>query len=179
MIELSRSFVVDDVIGRTLEGTAVTYHRTYRVSDDGGRTFYREGWQPGSFTQSITASRNTFEMRHRHGDQRLGIVSFEDDETQLAFRATLDDTEEANQALVDYEAGLMRGVSLQFRPRKQDRGADGVLWRNRADIRELSLTNVGQYDDAKVSALRASSTLQEINQLLLEGDRLLAYCRTV
>lgn len=179
MIELTRSFTVDDVVGRTLEGTAVTYNRTYRVSDDGGRTFYREGWQPGSFAQSIVASRNTFELRHRHSPDRLGIVSFEDTHDLLAFRATLDDTEEGEQALENYESGMVRGVSLGFRPRKQDRGADGVLWRNRADIRELSLTPVGQYEDAKVLAVRDTSTLQAISKLLLEGERVLAYCQTV
>lgn len=180
MIELRRAMVVEDVVGRTLEGVALTYGRTYRVSDDGGRTFYREGWRAGAVTASLAAMRNVFEFRRQHADERLGVVSFDDGETVLTFRATLDESEDGDAALADVESGKMRSVSLAFRPRRHEPPDDnGVLWRQRCDIRELSLTPIAQYNDAQVLAMRESSTLQEIQRLRLAGQRLLEYSRTV
>jgi len=152
MRELERALTVEDVVGRTLEGTAVTYGRPYRVSDDGGATYYREQWEAGAFAASITASRNTFEFRRSHADERLG----------------------------QYHRGTLRGVSLRFRPRRHAPPDErGVLVRLRADIRELSLTNSGQYGDAKVLVARNAATLQTIERMLVDGQRVLDYSRLV
>lgn len=180
MRELERALTVEDVVGRTLEGTAVTYGRPYRVSDDGGATYYREQWEAGAFAASITASRNTFEFRRSHADERLGIVSFTDEESRLAFTATVDDSDEGEQALEQYHRGTLRGVSLRFRPRRHAPPDErGVLVRLRADIRELSLTNSGQYGDAKVLVARNAATLQTIERMLVDGQRVLDYSRLV
>lgn len=180
MRELDRALTVEDIVGRVLEGTAVTYGKPYRVSDDGGATYYREEWEPGAFTSSIVASRNFFELRRSHADERLGIVSFADEDERLSFTATLDDSDEGEAALEEYATGRLRGVSLRFRPRRHAPPDErGVLVRLRADIRELSLTNSGQYTDAKVLAARDGSALQAIERMLIDGERVLAYSRLV
>jgi len=178
MIELHRAVVVDDVIGRTLEGRAVTYGVTYRVSDDHGATYYREGWSIGAFTANINACRNTYELRRRHADHRLGMVTFDDSESHLAFRATIDETEDGDEALAEVETGDLRSVSLGFRPRRHaPADSNGVIWRQKADIRELSLTPVGQYEDAKVLAVRDATgeTLAHIRKILVASASVLEY----
>jgi len=179
MLELHRAVEVSEVVGRTLEGAALSYGRTYKVSDDGGKTHYLEGWVVGAFAETIKHCRNVFELRNAHRDDRLGTVSFEDGSGALAFRATLDETDIGEAALDAYKQGRMTSVSLGFRPRRQDRTASGVIWRNQADIRELSLASQGQYEDARVLAHRESSTLMQVRATLLTAEKLLAYAHTV
>ncbi len=154
MLELRRDLSVDDVEGRTLAGRALTYRRSYSVSDDNGRSFYTEAWAPGALAASIEACRNSFELRALHRDVRVGLVTFEDSHTDLRFRATVDGSDEGDQLLADVEALGMPQVSLGFRPRGERRDRSGVLWRLRAMVRELSVTDKAQYPDARVLALR-------------------------
>src|SRR6185369_6346928 len=155
MLELHRSYDLTDVDGRTVFGSALTYDRPYRVTDD-GRNYYREGWRAGAVRTSLEACRNTFELRAWHTDTRIGLVHFEDGATGLTFRAPLDESDAGEAALADVLAGSFPAVSLGFRPRQQQRDAKQVLWRTKADIRELSLAPRGQYADALVTAVRAS-----------------------
>lgn len=174
MMELERALEVEDVVGRTLEGRAVTYGRTYRVSDDGGRTYYREAWQPGAFANSIRACRNLFELRRRHHDERLGSVSFNDSRRELQFRAYIDENEEGDDAIERIEAGDWRGVSLRFRPRRAEQpDGSGVIRRTQADIRELSIAATGQYEDAQVLAMRESPALTVIRAKLIANETIL------
>jgi phage head maturation protease len=170
-------------------GRALTYRRSYRVSDDGGRTWYPEAWQPGSLAQSIEACRNQFELRALHRDVRVGLVTFEDGPSDLRFRATIDGSEDGDALLEDAQAAGMPGVSLGFRPRGERRdAATGVLWRLRALVRELSVTDRAQYPDAQVLTVRADADpalavptaaqmarLKALEAVLRRGDALVAY----
>lgn len=157
MLELRRDLSVEDVEGRTLVGRALSYDRPYRVSDDGGQNYYDEGWRAGAVAQSMAAARNVFELRALHRDVRVGLVSFEDSTSDLRFRATIDGSEDGDALLAEVEANGLPGVSLGFRPRSQ-RPEHGVLWRLRAVVRELSVTDAAQYPDASVFALRGLHT---------------------
>jgi len=136
-------------------------------------SYYREGWRPGALTRSITACRNTFELRTVHLDQRVGLVSFHDESGALAFRAPLDESEQGDLALAALEAGELPQVSVGFRPRTAQRDSQQVLWRTRADIRELSLTPQGQYADALVGAVRSAPTLERVQRTLDRSAALL------
>ncbi len=173
MLELQRSMQLTDVDGRTVYGVALSYNRPYRVSDDHGLNYYREGWRPGALARSIQACHNLFELRTVHLDQRVGLVSFTDEAGQLSFRAPLDSSETGDLALAALEAGELPQVSVGFRPRTAQRDAQQVLWRTRADIRELSLTPQGQYTDALVGAVRSAPTLERVQRTLDRSAALL------
>jgi phage head maturation protease len=143
--------------GRVVEGVALTYDRAYRVSDDGGRTFYHEGWRPGAFTDGLRATGNVHELRLGHEDVRAGRVAFADSARSMAFAATLDEGPLGDAALEHIDAGHVRAVSLRFESDRQVT-RDGIVWRLRARPRELSLVldnQRGQYDDALITARRA------------------------
>lgn len=144
------------VIGRTLEGVALTWDREYRVSDDNGRSYYLEGFRRGVFARGIVARRNTFECRIDHADQRAGTVQFAETARGLDFAATIDNDDFGTAVLEHVERGELSRVSLRYSSRHQDR-ARGVVWRRDVTPRELSVV-VGaqaQYDDAVIEARRA------------------------
>lgn len=147
-----------DVVGRTIEGMALRWNRTYRVSDDNGATFYLEGWRPGAFERGIKATGNFHEVRVDHRDVRVGRTSFAESVEGLAFTATADDTPGGDAALEYARAGRFTGVSLTYASDQQTRDDRGVVWRTRGVPRELSLIDRGrpQYgDDATIIAVRS------------------------
>lgn len=173
---LTRTLNVLDVDGRTFVGRAVTYDKPYRVTDDGGRSFYEEGMRQGALTRTIHRNHNTFEFRDTHRDVRLGIVRFNDDRAEYAaFEATLDDTDAGDMALRAFDSGVS-GVSLGYRP-VADHTADGVVWRTEVAVRELSFadTNSAQYDDARVLARRAVEDDPDYAELLAQAGRWATY----
>jgi phage head maturation protease len=140
-----------------IEGTALTYDRAYRVSDDGGRSYYHEGWRPGAFAEGIRATANQHELRLGHDDVRVGRVAFADGTRALSFAATVEAGPLGDAALEHIDRGDMVAVSLRFESDRQTT-VDGVVWRLRARPRELSLVldgQRGQYDDALITARRA------------------------
>ena len=183
MLQLQRDLTVTDIEGRTLLGRALSYNRAYTVSDDGGRTWYQEGWRPGSLARSLNGCRNAFELREGHGHAyRIGLVSFDDSESELRFRAAIDDSEHGNLALERVEAGNLSTVSVGFHPERQELRnlATDPIWRTRASIRELSLARQGQYPDAKVLAVReARNRAAVIEDLLAMGAGLLSKCSDI
>jgi phage head maturation protease len=145
-----------ETVGRVIEGTALTYDRAYRVSDDGGRTFYHEGWRPGAFVEGLRATGNVHELRLGHDDVRAGRVAFADTARALTFAATVDEGPLGDAALEHVDRGDVTAVSLRFESDRQT-NLDGVVWRLRARPRELSLVldgQRGQYDDAVISGRR-------------------------
>lgn len=148
--------VAVEATGRVIEGVALTYDRAYRVTDNGGRTHYHEGWRAGAFTEGLRATGNIHELRLDHQDVRAGRVAFADSPRALAFAATVDDGPLGDAALEHVDRGQVRTVSLRFVSDRQTT-RDGVVWRLRAVPRELSLVvdREAQYDDAVVTARRA------------------------
>jgi phage head maturation protease len=148
--------VAVEATGRVVEGVTLTYDRAYRVSDDGGRSFYHEGWRAGAFTEGL-AVRPRVELRLGHEDVRVGEVGFADGARVLRFAATVEPGPLGDAALEHVDRGDVTAVSLRFESDRQ-RTVDGVVWRTRARPRELSLVldgQRGQYDDALITARRA------------------------
>lgn len=147
-----------EVMGRTIEGLALRWNRAYRVSDDQGATYYAEGWRSRAFETDLAKSRNIFELRVDHRDQRLGLTSFHESEDGLVFVAALDDTPAGEVALEKARADRFRGVSLRYGSDKQLPMKDGIVWRTRGVVRELSLIETirPQYEDAGIVAMRAT-----------------------
>lgn len=161
MKEFSRALPAHvEVLGRTIEGLALSWNRPYRVSDDGGKNFYTEGWRPGAFRRGLEATGNTHELRVDHQDIRVGRVEFSEAEAGLVFTATADTTPTGDRAVEKAKDGRFRDVSLRYTSNDQ-RHAGGVIWRTSAVARELSLieTIVPQYDDARIESVRGTITL--------------------
>jgi phage head maturation protease len=156
MQEFTRTVQEVETVGRIVEGTALTFDRAYRVSDDAGRTFYLEGWKTGAFTEGLHAMRNTFELRVDHHDERAGTVTFTEGRRTLDFTATTDETPIGDAVLALIDAGRLGSVSLRFSSDRQ-KERDGVVWRLRGRPRELSVAmgHRAQYDDALVTGRRA------------------------
>lgn len=174
MRTFERATVVEGTVGRTIEGVALTYDKVYRVTDDGGRSFYHEGWRAGAFTDGLV-DRPRVELRLGHDDVRVGEVGFADSVRTLRFAATVEHDPVGDALLAHIDAGDLSAVSLRFESTRQ-RTVDGVVWRTRAKPRELSVVldgQRGQYDDALITARRALDVDDaELEQL---GQRAAAY----
>ena len=157
-----------EVMGRTVEGMALTWNRPYRVSDNQGVSFYAEGWRSRAFEAGLQPMGNIFELRVDHRDQRLGRTSFHESERGLVFTAVLDQTPDGEIALEKAKANRFRGVSLRYGSDKQHTGADGVVWRTRGVVRELSLIEgiTPQYDDAGIVAVRALDDVDDVDDVI-------------
>ena len=179
MTDLVRSFPLDaeeiDVVGRRLEGLALRWDTLYRVSDDGGRTFYDEGFRRGAAADSIRGRRNTFESRSDHRDERIGLVAFDEAEEGLAFIVRLDSTEEGDRELELLRSERHKGVSIRYTPVRNTPRSGPPWWRAKVELRELSLTDHAQYHDAKVEAIRAQVAKEPSYQRPADLDALLTY----
>ena len=159
MIEVVRSLPLEadevDVVGRRLEGRVFAWDTPYSVTDDGGRSFYDEGFLRGSAEHSIRARRNTFELRDEHRDERLGLVGFAEAEDGLMFVATMDMTPAGDRELDVLRSHGRGGVSIRYTPLRNKPRSGPPWWRHTVELRELSLTERPQYADAKVLAIRS------------------------
>ena len=139
---------------RSEHSCALRWDTLYRVSDD-GRRFYQEGFRRGAFTQSMGNRGNWYELRTEHFDMRVGRVEFIEGDAGLNFRATFDYGDVADDELELVRAGKRSGVSIRYTPQHAEAHAP-PWWRDRVDVRELSLTSRPQYGaDAKVLAIRS------------------------
>jgi HK97 family phage prohead protease len=159
MADLIRSFPLDaeevDVVGRRLEGLALRWDNLYKVTDDGGKTWYEEGFRRGSCEDSIRSRRNTFESRSDHRDERIGLVAFTEADEGLAFIVRLDSTDEGDRELDLLRSERHRGVSIRYTPMRNTPRSGPPWWRAKVELRELSLTDQAQYHDARVMAIRS------------------------
>lgn len=157
-LDIVRSLPMTDthIEGRTIEGHALRWDTLYRVSDD-GRRYYQEGFRRGAFSETMRNRGNWFELRTEHADIRVGRVEISEGDSALEFSATLDYGDVADDELELVRAGKRAGVSIRYTPLHAQRGgATGVWWRDRVDLREISLTSRPQYGaDAKVLVVRS------------------------
>lgn len=161
-LDIVRSLPIETphIEGRTIEGQALRWDTLYRVSDD-GRRFYQEGFRRSAFSQSMENRGNWYELRTEHFDMRVGRVEFIEGADGLNFRATFDYGDVADDELELVRAGKRAGVSIRYTPQHAEPHAP-PWWRDRVDVRELSLTSRPQYGaDAKVLAIRHAPSEQD------------------
>lgn len=157
--DCSRS-VIDLDVDRSegvVSGLAARWDHPYRVSDDGGQTFYEEVWRQGAATKSIR-ERRFFELRYAHSDgDRVGLTEFYERSDALRFEARIEpEYEELRQAAAD---GDLTDVSVRYTRVRQDALRSDRLLIVEARLRELSLVPPGapraQYEDAKIESYRS------------------------
>jgi hypothetical protein len=159
MLELVRALPLEDadvnVIGRRLEGSVLRWETLYHVTDD-GREWYEEGFLRGCAAYSLRARATGFELRREHRDRRVGWVNFTETDGGLTFQAVMDGDDDGEAELMAVNAGLRRGVSIRYTPRRNEPRHGPPWWRHQIDVRELSLTAAPQFGpDAVVTAVRA------------------------
>lgn len=147
--------------GRTVDVRIVPYGVPATVSDDGGRTMYREEWQAGAFDEQLIAGHRlkvllNFEHRPGIGDvvgKGIALRSLPDG-LHGSFR--MSDTQDGEKALELINDGILDSVSLEAFPKKGGsvRTAEGVVRRVKAHLHNVALCRRGAFDDARVLAVR-------------------------
>lgn len=157
---LTRSYPTELELGdgRSIEGRAVPYGETAEVIDPNGYR-YREGFEAGAFRRSARAPFRLV-LLYEHRDGMLDIVgpgqSLEERSDGLygSWRAL--EGAVGDQALELVRSGLVRGLSIGFRPIAARRAEDGVLWRTSCHLDEVSLTRSPAFERALVTAVRSA-----------------------
>lgn len=152
---LFRSMEIGDRVGRTLSGLAIPWDKPTRVRDQTGPA-YLEAFASTSADLTLRQHPNfPVFARHDYSHNPLGVVTFQRSDEGLIFTAPLSKTQAADEMLELVNDGAMRSVSVGFRPIKMVRRSE-VIVRTEVALRELSLapTGYGQYEDAKVLAVR-------------------------
>jgi HK97 family phage prohead protease len=153
--------------GRNVIGRAVPYGVVADVMDRPGGPVYREGFDPGSFGRAVRAqgAGRRSELRYEHGRGLLDVIGpaqdleERDDGLWGHWRAL--EGAVGDQALAMVESGLLRWLSVGFRPLGPGRREGGVLWRNSCHLDEVSLTRDPAYAGAEVVAVRHKLELQQ------------------
>jgi hypothetical protein len=163
---ITRSLTMDDMHvertaeGRTIVARALTYNVPYRVSDDGGASFYKEIWRTGVFAKSIAqrGSKERIPLLTLHDRRKLpvGAVIGVEDGADFIFRAKVSNTAAGDEALELVNDGVLTGVSVGARI-LTNRAIQGGVERIDAILQEISLAPATfmQMPDAGVLAVRA------------------------
>lgn len=164
-----RSLTVDEIHvertdeGRTIIARALTFGQPYKVTDDGGRTFYNEVWNRSVFNRSMAhrGAAGKVPLMTLHNRMRLpigAVQQIEDVAGLMTFVAKVSRTRDGDEALELVNDGVLTGVSigahvLANRPLANGAGVE----RMEARLEEISLAPMQftQMPDAAVLAVRA------------------------
>lgn len=181
MTFLNRASVeIGETRGRTLSGIAMPWDKVARVRDVvGGRSSapYLEAFAPSS-TDKTRAEHTTFPFFAGHDvrTEPIGAVKFSRSAEALMFDATASETPRGNDYLQLAKDDAMGSVSIQFRPVKAaSRSFPGVpgtvTYRTEVGLRHLALapTGYGQYEDARVLAIRSDVTFDALTDAVKDA----------
>ena len=140
------------VEGRTLTGTAMRYGDVATVAGQ------RERFEPGAFGKTQDAMLNLHHERSRPlARTGGGGLELTDNADALTLTATLPETRDAKDALALVKSGVLRGLSVEFRSKRERREA-GVRVIERAELVAIGLVDTPAYDAATVSARHETQT---------------------
>lgn len=174
--EFAAEFTPGD--GRTVDVRVVPYGVAARVSDDGGRTVYREEWAAGCFDDQLVAGHRLkvlLNFQHLPGISNVvgkGVaLRSEPDGLHGSFRMSA--TQDGDKALELVNDGILDSVSLEAVPKRTVRTAEGVMRRVKAHLVNVALCRQGAFDDAKVLAVREAPEIlidEELMPVDLDPD---------
>lgn len=159
---------------REIEGLAVPYNRPARVSDDGGRTWYREAFADRVFSRStMPANTGRVRLNWTH-DERFELLTWigrmlrlTESAEGLVMVARVDESPFGDAALAkiaDRQAGGDQrafGLSVSARVMAESAPrADGIVWRTRAHLRHVAVVEDPAYGTAQITAMRAAEQQQ-------------------
>lgn len=144
---------------RTVGGLCVPYDRPTIVSDDGGRTSYRERFVRGAFDPKQIAEAHRIELTYRHDDTLLGRIGkatqFEDRPDGLWGMFHVREGTVGDQALALVDDGFLTGLSISALAHRSGRDGNGTIVRQRVHLEAVGLCEQPAYDDALVSVRRS------------------------
>lgn len=173
---LLRTFEADFTVGdgRTVDVRVVPYDTPADVSDDGGRTVYREEWASGAFDDQLVAGHRLkvlLNFEHLSGISNVvgkGVaLRSQADGLHGSFRVT--QGQDGDKALELINDGILDGVSLEAYAKKSIRTAEGVVRRVKAHLRNVAICREGAFPDARVLAVREAPE-QILDEALLPVD---------
>jgi Escherichia/Staphylococcus phage prohead protease len=147
--------------GRTVDVRIVPYGVAADVSDDRGKTFYREEWAAGAFDDQLVAGHRlkvllNFEHRGGIGDIVGKGVALRSMPDGLHGTFRMASTQDGDKALELINDGILDSVSLEAVPKKSVRTAAGVVRRVKAHLHNVAICRQGAFPDARVLAVRES-----------------------
>jgi HK97 family phage prohead protease len=167
-VTLVREFVAADLVveGRTVDVRLVPFGEVARVADPPRWEVYREEWLPGVFDHQLTAA-NRIHAKYGHSESVGNVVGHgitmrrEPDGYHLATK--IHQTPQGDTALELLRDGALPAVSLEARPVKNQRTADGIVQRVKAHLRAFAFCTEGAFAGAQVLAIREApeTTLDE------------------
>ena len=150
--------------GRVLEGVAVSYSDVARI---GSRS---ERFLPGAFGADVGGADVLLTVQHDRGRALArsggGGLVLTDSATALEVRAELPETRESSDTLALVEAGVLRGLSLEFQP-LAERMEGGVRVLVRARLVGVSVVDRPAYKASTVAARAEVETPNRWRELIL------------
>ena len=145
---VERRYSPIEVEGRNLRGVGIRYGEVARMP------FGRERFEPGAFGPSVSGL--DVRLNVQHNRDRLiartpGTLQLADGPDALRVMATLPETREADDALTLVRAGVLRGLSLEFRAGDAPI-IDGVRTVRRAGLLAFGLVDTPAYHGSTVEA---------------------------
>ena len=146
----------DEGDGRTLEGVAVRYGDLAMVA---GR---RERIRPGAFGD-LAAADISLNVQHDRGRQIArtggGGLVLDDGDRELRVSAELPNTTDARDVMQLVRAGILRGLSIEFRAISEQAMA-GVRIIERAQLLGVAVVDTGAYPASQVEARQHASAFR-------------------
>ena len=150
MGELERRFVEFRQDGRTLSGVAVTYDAPTTIYD------FREQFEAGAFGSVGTLD----VILNRQHDRRMplartggGGLVLTDSDTRLEVVADLPSTRDADDTLALIEAGVLRGLSLEFQA-TTERWEGNLRTIEAAELSGVAVVDRAAYSDSTVEVAK-------------------------
>lgn len=149
--------------GRTIDLRMVPFGE--RATVDDGEGPYEEEFDPAAFDgQTEHAHRVYLNFQHEKGIRSVvgkGVMlEARADALYGSFRA-LEDAD-GDKALLLVREGVLTGASIEFKPKKSIRTAEGVIRRVVAHLDAVALCRVGAYASAGVLAVREQDEQEQI-----------------
>lgn len=146
---------------RQVSGLAVPYGQTI---DLGG---FQERVERGAFDTTKTVP---LFWGHDHKDIPIGrVTAMRDTDNGLEIDAVLNDTDKGENVYRALKAGDVNKFSIGFIPVKS-RDDNGVIVREKADLREVSVVNYPAYSKASVTSVREADTKNTKEKIMHEND---------
>ena len=144
---IERRFAPVEVDGRNLRGVGIRYGEIARMP------FGRETFEPGAFgdVRGLDVRLNVQHVRDRLIARTPQTLALTDGPDALRVLATLPETREADDALTLVRAGVLRGLSLEFRAGHAP-FIDGVRTVRRAGLLGFGLVDTPAYGGSIVEA---------------------------
>ena len=144
--------------GRTLEAVLAPYNTPATVADPPHYTPYRESFRRGCFyidADSAGQPQNIVNFEHQKGVTNVvgHALSLIDRPDALHATLALHDTQGGSTALELVQPGVLRKVSIEFRPLESKLVGD-VLERVRVRLGDIALCRRPAYASAKVTSIR-------------------------